>query len=86
VLGIDQLPDTEDTINRQAHKMYKDNKGKVLVETVLVKGMGHGNPISSGNADNQCGRTALFILDVGICSRIHIVKFWSWICRNDRKV
>jgi poly(hydroxyalkanoate) depolymerase family esterase len=77
VLGIDQIPDTEDTINGQAHKLYKDNNGKVLVETVLVKGMGHGTPISPGNANNQCGKAAPFILDVGICSSFYIVKFWG---------
>ena len=77
VLGIDQIPDTEDTINGQERKLYKDNNGKVLVETVLVNGMGHGTPISPGNADNQCGKAAPFILDVGICSSFQIVKFWG---------
>lgn len=77
VLGIDQTADTEDTINGQAHKLYKDSNGKVLVETVLIKGMGHGTPIGPGNADDQCGKTAPYILDVGICSSAHIVKFWG---------
>lgn len=77
VLRIDQVPDTEDSISGQAHKLYKDNNGKVLVETVLINGMGHGTPIGPGNADNQCGKAAPFILDVGICSSFHIIKFWG---------
>ncbi|MGH8810230.1 MAG: extracellular catalytic domain type 1 short-chain-length polyhydroxyalkanoate depolymerase, partial [Noviherbaspirillum sp.] len=40
VLGIDQIPDTEDTIDGHAHKLYKGNNGKELVETVLINGMG----------------------------------------------
>lgn len=77
VLGVDQIPDSEDTINGQAHKLYKDNNGKVQVETVLISGMGHGTPVAPGNADNQCGKAAPFILDVGICSSFYIVKFWG---------
>ena len=38
VLGIDQVPDSEDRINGQAHKQYKDSNGKTLVETVLING------------------------------------------------
>lgn len=77
VLGIDQTPDAQDTINGQEHKMYKDGSGKVLVETVLIKGMRHGTPIDPGPADNQCGKATPFILDVGICSSFYIVKFWG---------
>jgi poly(hydroxyalkanoate) depolymerase family esterase len=77
VLGIDQQPDAEDTINGHPHKLYKDGDGRVLVETVLVKGMGHGVPVDPGKADNQCGKAAPFILDVGICSSFHIIKFWG---------
>ena len=77
VLGIDQVPDSEDRINGQAHKQYKDSNGKTLVETVLINGMGHGTPIAPGTAANQCGKAAPFILDVGICSSYHILKFWG---------
>lgn len=77
VLGIDQVPDTEDTINGHAHKLYKDKSGNALVETVLVSGMAHGTPVGPGNADNQCGKAAPFILNVGVCSTFHIIKFWG---------
>jgi poly(hydroxyalkanoate) depolymerase family esterase len=77
VLGIDRSPDIEDTINGHAHKLYKDNNGKDLVETVLINGMGHGAPIDPGNADHQCGKASPFILSVGVCSSFHIVKFWG---------
>ena len=77
VLGIDQIADTEDTINGHAHKLYTDSHGKALVETVLIKGMGHGTPIDPGTADNQCGKAASFILNVGVCSSFYIIKFWG---------
>ncbi|MFS8978230.1 PHB depolymerase family esterase [Cupriavidus necator] len=85
VLGIDQIPDTEGTINGHAHKLYKDNNGKALVETVLINGMGHGTPIDPGNADSQCGKAAPFILSVGVCSSFYIVKFWGLDGPNGQK-
>lgn len=77
VLGIDRIPDAEDTINGHARAVYKDGNGKPLVETVLISGMGHGTPVNPGNAEDQCGKAAPFILNVGVCSSFYIVKFWG---------
>lgn len=77
VLSIDQIADTEDTINGHEHKLYENANGDVLVETVLISGMAHGTPIDPGHGDDQCGRAAPYVLDVGICSSFHIVRFWG---------
>ncbi len=77
VLGIDQIPDIEDTINGHEHKLYNNEQGDALVETVLISSMGHGTPIDPGEGDSQCGATGPFILDVGICSSFHIIEFWG---------
>jgi len=39
--------------------------------------MGHGTPIDPGDGDDQCGTARRYILDVGICSSFHIIKFWG---------
>jgi poly(hydroxyalkanoate) depolymerase family esterase len=77
VSGIDQTPDIEDTINGHEHKLYKNDNGDTLVETVLISGMGHGTPIDPRDVDDPCGSAAPFILDVRICSSFHIIKFWG---------
>ena len=77
VLGIDATPDTSDTLQGHAHKVYKDSSGKALLETVLIDAMGHGTPVGPGNLDNECGQAAPFILNVGVCSSFHIVRFWG---------
>lgn len=77
VLGVDQIPDTEDTINGHAHRLYEDESAKVAVQTVLLTGMGHDTPIDPGNVDNQCGIVAPYILNVGVCSSFYIIKFWG---------
>lgn len=77
VLGIGQVPESVDTIHGHAHKLYKDNNGKVLLETVLINGMGHGTPVDPGNGEQQCGKAAPYILSVGVCSSFYIAKFWG---------
>ena len=74
---IDQLADTNGTLGGHEHKEYKDDQGRVLVETVLIRGMGHGTPIKPGSGDDRCGKAAPFILNVGVCSTSHILKFWG---------
>lgn len=77
VHGIDQAPDSNSTISGHVHRQYKDSNGNVRVETVLINGMGHGTPIDPGSADDHCGKPAPFILNVGVCSTFHIIKFWG---------
>ncbi|WP_155313601.1 alpha/beta hydrolase family esterase [Desulfosarcina ovata] len=77
VLGVDQTPDIEDTINGHEHKLYKNDNGEPLIETILISGMGHGTPIDPGGGDDQCGEAASYILDVGTCSSYYIIKFWG---------
>ena len=77
VLGIDQIADTQDTINGLAHKLYKDGQGRTLDETVTIKDMGHGTPIAPDVADNPCGKPARLILSVGVCLSFYIAKFWG---------
>lgn len=77
VLGIDQIADVDDTINGHARKQYTNSAGKVLVETVLINGMGHGTPVDPGAASQQCGIGAPFMLNAGVCSSFYIVKFWG---------
>lgn len=77
VHGIDQTPDANSAIGGHVHREYRDDAGKVLVETMLIEGMGHGTPIKPGSADGDCGNSAPFILNVGVCSSHRIVKFWG---------
>lgn len=77
VHGIDQTPDGNDTVNGQAHRVFKDASGIVRVETYMIANMGHGTPIAPGPGEDQCGTAAPFILDAGICSSFRIAKFWG---------
>jgi poly(hydroxyalkanoate) depolymerase family esterase len=77
VHGIDQTPDQQDVVKRYPHQVFKDAGGTALVETYMITGMGHGDPVDPGPAADQCGIAGGFILDVDICSSFFIAKFWG---------
>lgn len=77
VHGIDQTPDVEDQPAGHLHRRYQDPERRALVETWLVRGLGHGTPVNPGSGDGQCGREAPFVLAAGICSSALILRFWG---------
>lgn len=76
VHGADQTPDVQDTVQGYPHKLYRDPAGAPVVETYMVTGMGHGQPIDPGPAQEQCGVVGAWVLDVDVCAAYHIGRFW----------
>lgn len=54
------------------HREFRDLDGRVVVESWLVDGMGHGVPLGDG-----CGRAGAYFLDVGICSTRAAAAFFG---------
>ena len=77
VLGIDEIPDLEETVKGFPHRVYKDTHGSSLVETYTIPDMGHGAPITLGKAKDTCGHAIDYILPVGICASYYISQFWG---------
>ena len=77
VQGIDQTPDTTDTVAGYPHNVYRDASGNALVETYSITGMGHGYPIDPGTGPQQCGVAAPYILDVNICASYYIAQWFG---------
>lgn len=77
VHGIDQDADVSDTVAGYPHKVYKDASGRPRVETYTITGMGHGTPVDPGSGESQCGTAGAYILDVNLCSSLHIARFWG---------
>jgi poly(hydroxyalkanoate) depolymerase family esterase len=75
--AVDQQPDLEDTVEGHLHKVYRDAQGRGVVETFLIKGMGHGAPIDPGDEDSHCGTAGPFLLDADICATHHIASYWG---------
>ncbi len=84
VNGIDQTPDTTDSVDGFPHKQYKDANGKTLVETYEITGQSHGTEVAptkpmdpSQPAVGTCGKAGSYIISAGICSTYYAAKFFG---------
>jgi poly(hydroxyalkanoate) depolymerase family esterase len=60
--------------SKMIHKSYLNKRGRSLVETVTLKGMGHGLPVDSKNG---CGTEGKWIVDHGVCAADLMSKFFG---------
>jgi len=65
VHGIDMTPDATAQVGPAEHAEYKNSAGQTLVETYIIGGMGHGQPVDSAQ---ECGGAGAFFNDVGLCT------------------
>jgi poly(hydroxyalkanoate) depolymerase family esterase len=66
-------PGAAGTSGRHTRQAWHDADGRPAVEVNLVAGMGHGTPLDVGDL----GRTAPFMLDVGVSSTRQIARFFA---------
>jgi len=76
VHGIDQQPTVENSVQGYPHRVYQDAAGNAVVETYLITGLGHGQPIDPGAGEAHCGIPAEYILPAGICASYYIARFF----------
>ncbi|WP_426756127.1 extracellular catalytic domain type 1 short-chain-length polyhydroxyalkanoate depolymerase [Myxococcus sp. Y35] len=83
VHGIDQTPDTVETVSGFPHKVYRDGAGNALVETWELTGMGHGVAMDAqfqfpgGTGTAACGSVGAYLNDVNLCSVYHQAQFFG---------
>ncbi|MFN2168481.1 MAG: alpha/beta hydrolase family esterase [Anaerolineae bacterium] len=75
--GTDAQPEVDDAISGHTHRVYHDKSGQPVVETFLIKGMGHGIPVDLGNGPKQGGAVSLFSFNVKLWSSYYIAEFWG---------
>ena len=76
VQGVGQEPTTTETVGPAEHKIYEKN-GKPVVDTWMIKGMGHGTPIDPGDGPHQCGKSGDYSLNKGLCAVDYVARFWG---------
>ncbi len=81
VHGIDQTPDTTETVAGFPRKVYRDGAGTALVETWELTNMGHNVAIdpqfSFPGGTTACGATGAYLTDVNICSVYYQARFFG---------
>jgi poly(3-hydroxybutyrate) depolymerase len=62
--------------SKHGQQVWRDAKGRALIEVHSIAGMGHGTPIDARAVEG--GSTATpFMLDVGISSTLEIARSWG---------
>ncbi|WP_407692871.1 extracellular catalytic domain type 1 short-chain-length polyhydroxyalkanoate depolymerase [Pyxidicoccus xibeiensis] len=81
VHGIDQTPDTTETVAGFPHKVYRDGAGKALVETWELTNMGHAVGIdpqySFPGTSTACGAIGAYLSDVNLCAVYHQAQWFG---------
>ena len=77
--GVHHLPEKPthaEASSKHRAQVWRDAKGRALIEVHTIAGMGHGTPIDTRSVEG--GSTAApFMLDVGISSTLEIARFWG---------
>jgi len=58
--------------NGRERMVWRDARGRAVVESHVLKGLGHGVPINE-----EHGRAGPFMLEAGVSSTARIAKFWG---------
>ncbi len=76
VQGITDMVPQVDIVDGCKHRVWRDQRGRAMIEAYEIAGMGHGTPLHSGGPDG-CGSPGPFMLDAGISSTRHIASYWG---------
>ena len=58
-------------------RVFADTRGRIRVESYLVRGMGHGTPVDPGDLPAQCGEASRFFPDVDVCASYRLARSWG---------
>lgn len=58
-------------------RVWRNEEGIEVVESVLVAGLTHGTPLAVGDEAEVCGQAGPYLLDAGISSTHHIARFFG---------
>lgn len=74
--GLTEESSDVDAIGDHTRKAWRNANGEAVVEIYMIKGMGHGVPLSSG-AQSPLGNIGPFMLESGVSSTARIARTWG---------
>ncbi len=85
VLDLVQPP-RRDTVDGAVHAAWAGRDGRVMLETYLLPGIGHGVPLHcrSDDLDESVGTTGAFMLEAGLGSTHRIARSWGLLTQAAR--
>jgi poly(hydroxyalkanoate) depolymerase family esterase len=76
VHGLDGATPEVTTVQGQSRRVWRDRRGRELIEEYSIAGMGHGVPLDT-RGEQHYGETAPYMLETGISSTLQIARFWG---------
>jgi poly(3-hydroxybutyrate) depolymerase len=77
VHGLTALLSREEVVDGYLRRVWRNAAGEDVLEQYVVSGMGHGTPVAVSRGPERHGAAGPFLLDAGIPSSYHIVRFWG---------
>ncbi|MCH9806951.1 MAG: PHB depolymerase family esterase [Alphaproteobacteria bacterium] len=77
VHGLSKQPFVEHSVDGQLRRVWHNDDGDEVIESVMVPGMGHGVPIKPDSEIGGCGNVSAFHFDVGISAGNSVIEFWG---------
>jgi poly(hydroxyalkanoate) depolymerase family esterase len=81
VHGITGRPPRQESTGPLTRELYRNDAGVTLVESVLIKRLGHAFPIRTDET-LSCGEPGDFVASTEICGAMEISRFWGLISGN----
>ena len=85
VHGLGEAPDETEVFAGRTRAIWRacpkgglGGTGEVVIESHLVRGLGHGTPLSTRGA-GAVGATAPFMLEAGVSSTVEMARFWGLV-------
>jgi feruloyl esterase len=86
VHGLPTAPSVQAMVDGYPRQVWLDERGDERIESYTITHSGHGTPLATGHADDECGAAGPFLLEVGISSSYHIAKFFGLTAAGRRHV
>jgi feruloyl esterase len=86
LVGLPGEPSLAEAVDGATRRVWRDRRGRAVLEAFTIPGLGHGTPIAPSLEDptRRCGTAGPFLLDAGIPSTRHIAAFWG-LLRAERR-
>ncbi len=74
--GVSSAPHRVEALPFGTRSIWRSANGETVLELNIVRGLGHGTPLSTKAADDV-GKVAPYMLEAGVSSSLEIVRFWK---------
>lgn len=74
--GLSSAPHRVEALPFGTRSIWRSANGETVLELNIVRGLGHGTPLSTKAADDV-GKVAPYMLEAGVSSSLEIVRFWK---------